>query len=66
MNNYAVYNLKTGFIYKTVSLPAQYKYSIRLEDGQGIVEIPRIANDINEIIYEGKLTEKPKTNKETQ
>lgn len=56
MNNYAVYNLKTGLIYKTVSLPAQFKDSIRLEDGQGIVEIPRIADDTKEYIKDGELT----------
>lgn len=56
MNNYAVYNLKTGLIYKTVSLPAQFKDSIRLEEGQGIVEIPRIADDTKEYIKDGELT----------
>lgn len=56
MQDYAVYDLKSGLIYKTVSLPAQFKGSIRLEDGQGIVEVPRVPDDTKECIKDGELT----------
>lgn len=56
MRNYAVYNLKTGVILKTISIPERYKESIPIEDGQSIVEIPRVADDTKEYIKDGELT----------
>lgn len=56
MKNYAVYDIKTGLIYKTISMPWQYKDLMPLEDGQGIVEIPRVADDTKEYIKDGELT----------
>ena len=37
-------------------MPGQYKDLMPLEDGHGIVEIPRIADDTKEYIKDGELT----------
>lgn len=64
---FAVYEVDTGKILQTVEGPPFYMEMLEFRDGVDFIEVPRQADDINEIIYEGNLVAKPtETNKETQ
>ena len=56
---YAVYEVSTGTIIKTLDMPEFLLSREVLEAGQAIIEIPRQANDATEIIKNGKLVAKP-------
>lgn len=56
---YAVYEVSTGTILKTLDMPEFLLSREVLEPGQAIIEIPRQANDATEIIENGKLVAKP-------
>lgn len=56
---YAVYEVSTGTILKTLDMPEFLLSREVLELGQAIIEIPRQANDATEIIENGKLVVRP-------
>ena len=62
---YAICNKDTGIIYRSVDYPEFLVQQIPLEEYEAIVKIERIANDENEYIKDGVLTNKSLTTDDT-
>tara|TARA_R100000935_G_scaffold41997_1_gene63680 strand:- start:799 stop:1002 length:204 start_codon:yes stop_codon:yes gene_type:complete len=58
---YAIYDIKTGVIDKTVDIPEFMSDIITLKENQAKVVIDRIASDTTEYIKDGVLTDKPQS-----